>query len=203
MDDGAPTAVLGFRPHTYWTAAVALVGPLGAPRVVERRRIVFAAPEARFVYHRAAQGALTEAAKLIEAVRRTTEHDAAREIGAVVAELRRDGFKVSVACVPSGTAKLPDALEDILRAHSRIHAAEGMFYRDVLAGACEMLGLEVRRLVERESPTLACDLLAISPLALQARLGEMGAALGPPWSEDFRLATLAAWMQLESESASA
>jgi hypothetical protein len=31
----------------------------------------------------------------------------------------------------------------------------------------------------------------------------MGVALGPPWSEDYRLATLAAWMQLEGEGASA
>lgn len=203
MNDRAPTAILGFRPHTYWTAAVALAGPASAPRVLERRRIEFAAPEARFVYHRAAEGALAEAPGLIAAVGRATEEQAARELAALVAELRRGGIEVGVACVPSGTARLPDALEDILCAHNRIHAAEGIFYREVLAGACESIGLEVRRLVERELPFLACDLLEITPETLRARLREMGAALGPPWSEDYRLATLAAWLQLEAEDAGA
>jgi hypothetical protein len=154
MNDRAPTAVLGFRPHTYWTAAVALAGPPSAPRVVERRRIVFAAHESRFVYHRAAEGPLAEAPGLIAAVRRATEQEATHGVGALVADLRRGGFEVRLACVPAGTAKLPDTLGGILRAHSRIHAAEGLFYRDVLADACKRVGLEVHRLVERELPAI-------------------------------------------------
>jgi hypothetical protein len=98
----------------------------------------------------------------------------------------------------AATAKLPAKLEDIVRVHARMHAAEGDFYRDVVADACEAAGLEVRRVVERELPALVCDLLRIDPAALKARLRTMGAALGPPWSEDYRLASLAAWLGLET-----
>ena len=195
----APTfAVLGFRPHTYWTAVVALEGPAETPRVLERRRIVFADGDERFAYHQAAETDLAGAATLIDAVRAATVANAEREIGAVLADLRRGGVSVRLAATPAGTAKLPDALEDILHAHSRIHAAEGTFYRDVVAAGCAGAGLEVRRVVERELPALVCDLIDIKPAELDARLKAMGVALGPPWSEDYKLATQAAWICLES-----
>ena len=108
-----------------------------------------------------------------------------------------DGVSVAAAVIPAGTAKLPERLEDILRAHARIHAAEGDFYRDVVASGCEAAGLEVHRVVERELPALACDLLGVTPPSLEARLKAMGATLGPPWSEDYKLATLAAWLHLD------
>ena len=48
-------AVLGFRPHTYWTAVVAVAGEADAPQVIERRRIVFASGDERSVFHQAAE----------------------------------------------------------------------------------------------------------------------------------------------------
>jgi len=57
-------------------------------------------------------------------------------------------------------------------------------------GVCRraVTGLEVRRVVERELPALVCDLLGVKPPALEARLKAMGRTLGPPWSEDYKLA---------------
>lgn len=193
---GRGVAVLGFRPHTYWTSAVALAGPLEAPNVIERRRITFATGNERMVFHRAEQTDIATARRLIEEVRAATEANAAREIGAMVEDLKRDGVAVAVAVVPEAVNKLPEALEDILKVHARMHAAEGDFYRTVVATACTRLGLTARRAVERELPALAADHLGLSIGAVEARLKTMGAALGPPWSEDYRLATLAAWLQL-------
>jgi hypothetical protein len=197
MRNGPSFAALGFRPHTYWTAVVALAGQPKAPSVIERRRIVFAAGEERFVYHRAAEADRAEAASLIAQVRAATEGAAAREIATLLADLRGDGVSVRFAVVPAAIAKLPDKLEDILRVHARMHAAEGSFYRDVVAEGCHAAGLEVRRVVERELPALVRDLLGVKAPALEARLKVMGAALGPPWSEDYRLATQAAWLCLQ------
>jgi hypothetical protein len=176
-----------------------LAGPADAPRVVERRSITFAAGNERMVFHRAEQTDIEAARVLIEDVRAATEANAAREIGALVEDLKRDGVAVSVAVVPEAINKLPEALEDILKVHARMHAAEGNFYRAVVATACARVGLEVHRAVERELPALAADVLGVNIAAVETRLKAMGAALGPPWSEDYRLATLAAWLHLDED----
>ncbi|HEX7759005.1 MAG TPA: hypothetical protein VF459_05860, partial [Caulobacteraceae bacterium] len=62
-------AVLGFRPHTYWTAVVALAGRPRAARVIERRRITFADGDERFIYHQAAEAQPARREPMIEAAR--------------------------------------------------------------------------------------------------------------------------------------
>jgi hypothetical protein len=200
-EDEPIPVVLGFRPHTYWTAVVALAGDPDEPRVVERRRIVFATGDERLVYHRAAEAQPAEIAALIAEVQSATVANAAREIGDLLADLRQAGLSARIAVTAAATARAPQKLEDILKTHARIHAAEGDFYRDVVASACQVLGLEVRRVAERDLPGLVCTLLHIDQPSLEARLKAMGAALGPPWSEDYRLATQAAWIGLEAAHA--
>lgn len=202
MPNAPSFAILGFRAHTYWTSAVALTGSSHAPRVIERRRITFATGAERNVFHRA-EADLDRARTLIAEVQVATEANAAREIAAFLADLRRGGVTVRIAVVPEAVNKLPEKLEDILKVHARMHAAEGNFYRAVVAQACTVTGLEVRRVVERELPALVCDLLGVKPPALEARLKEMGRTLGPPWSEDYKLATEAAWLHLEDDGADA
>jgi hypothetical protein len=195
----APFAVLGFRPHTYWTAVVALTGPADDPRVIERRRVVFAAGDERGVYHQAAETPIVEAPALLAKVRAATLANTVRELSALVADLQSDGLAIRAAVVPSGTARLPEDLGEILRVHSRQHAAEGNFYRDVVAAACESMGLAVRRVVERDLPELTSDRLGLDRASLDERMKALGASLGPPWGEDYRLATEAAWLQLGDE----
>jgi hypothetical protein len=186
-------AVLGFRPHTYWTAVVALAGPAAAPWVIERRRFEFAAEDERFVFHQAADGDPAEAQRLIDRVRIATRANALREIHDLLAALQNEGVTVRIASTAAG-APHPPALEQVLKSHARIHAAEGAFYRDVIADACRTAGLEVHRIVERDLLSLVSGRLKVNESALQRRLKAMGEALGPPWSEDQRLATLSAWL---------
>jgi hypothetical protein len=189
------SVVLGFRPHTYWTAVVALGGTLAEPEVLGRHKIVFAAGDERSVYHQAAEAPEGTADALLEKVRAATEANAQAGVGAFLQLLRRDDLDIRLAVVPSGGRKLP-SLAEIVRVHTLQHAAEGEFYRDVVAAACAALGLEIRRPVERELIALAADRLAVGRPALEATLKRMGAALGPPWSEDQRLAMVAAWLEL-------
>jgi len=186
---------LGFRPHTYWTAAVALAGPRDAPRVVERRRIDFAAGDERSVYHHAEGMAPDEAQKWIRKTWDAVLANTRRGVESMLRELAAQGLEPTAAIVPVGRKKAPDRLADIVKSHSNIHAAEGDFYRSVVAEACGGLGLEVRRVVERDLALLVSGLVDAPPL--EARLRAMGQALGPPWSEDQKLATLAAWSALE------
>jgi len=195
---GGREVVLGFRPHTYWTAVVSLAGDVEAPEVVHRARIDFAEGETRLVYHRAAEMTLDAAAAWVEHVEVRTREVATAEIARLVQTLKTAGQDARRAMVPRGGGRAPERLEDIVRSHSGQHAAEGEFYRDVVARACEAAGLEVSRVVERELPSLVGDALGEDVARVEARLKAMGSVLGPPWSEDQRLAALAAWLGLSA-----
>ena len=134
---------------------------------------------------------------MIATARAETIAEAEREIKSLIATLADTEISVRAACVPAGNSKLPDTLGEILAAHSRIHAAEGMFYREALVEACAHLGLKVSRAPERDLHTLAAGALKITPENLRIRLQQIGKRLGPPWSEDQRLATLAALTALK------
>jgi len=189
-------ALLGFRPHTYWTAVAVVAGSVEAPRVLDRRRFTFAGPNESFAYHRAAAVDPDEAADVIARARDGAQANAAREIRDLLAELTREGVTVTAAVTAAATASLPARLGDILASHSKIHAAEGTFARDVIADACAAAGLGVHRVIERELAALTGDLLGLDPGAVAARLKAMGATLGPPWSADYKLAVQAAWLHL-------
>jgi hypothetical protein len=189
-------AAMGFRPHTYWTAVVALGGRADAPIVVERVRFDYAGREERFIYHQAAQADPAAAASLIDAARRRCEAKAAAEIDAVLQRLGRRGVAVRKVATAAAVANLPSELGQILRSHALIHAAEGEFGRNLIASACSGLGLEVHRLVEREISNRLRDRLGSGSGPIADRLHAIGAAIGPPWNEDFRLAAQAAWWLL-------
>jgi hypothetical protein len=188
------TAALGFRAHTGWAAVVVAARECD---VLERRRIVYEPSSTRFVYHKAAEIALNGAETLITTARAEAVTAAEREIRTMIAELARNGVSIRRACVPAGNSKLPSTLSAILAAHSRIHAAEGAFYRDVLVDACTLLGLRVNRAPERDLWPLAAATLASTEGELGARFQDIGKRLGPPWSEDQKLATLAALVALK------
>ena len=187
-------ATLGFRPHTYWTPAAVVAGPASAPRLLHRRRIVFAAGKERMAFHQAADVGPDGAEALIEAVRTATRANARTEIAALLADLERDGVTVETAVIPESRPRLPDTVAEIIRVHALMHAAEGVFYRDVVAAACRDLGLEVIRTIERDLSETAAMVLDLAPATLAARLA--GLATGPPWGEDYRMAALAAWLGL-------
>lgn len=189
-------AILGFRPHTYWTSAVAVAGDVDAPQIVHRRRFEFAGPGERFIYHQAAQAGVAAAPAMIERAKAVSTSNVADEIRALAADLQRQGFEVRAAACAASVAKLPERLADILAVHARLHAAEGDLCRQVVADGCAAAGLEVRRVVERELADLVADRLGVTASDVGVRLKSMGAALGPPWNADYRLASLAAWLQL-------
>jgi hypothetical protein len=192
-------ATLGFRPHTYWTPAAVLAGPASAPRLLHRRKIVFAAGKERMAYHQAAEVGPHGADALIEGVRTATTANARREIAALLADLQREGIRPETAVIPESRPRLPDTVAEIIRVHALMHAAEGVFYRDVVADACRDLGLDVVRTLERDLSETAALVLEMAPAVLTAKLA--GLATDPPWSEDYRLAALAAWLGLAAARA--
>jgi hypothetical protein len=69
-------------------------------------------------------------------------------------------------------------------------------YREALRVGCERAGVAVTRLREREIEATACSRLGLPSATLQARVKALGKPLGPPWSQDEKLASLAAWLVL-------
>jgi hypothetical protein len=167
-----------------------------APSVLERARFEFAGPDERFIYHRAAEGDYKAAAALIEQARGRCQGTAAAHIGALLERLDSAGVEVRLAATMAAAAR-PEDLQSILQSHALIHAAEGNLGREVIASAGRFAGLEVHQFAERELAARLHARLGSDAPSLPTRMQQMGATLGPPWGEDYRLAAQAAWLLLD------
>jgi hypothetical protein len=192
-------AALGFRAHSGWTAAVAVGGSLEKPVILDRRRIETsdtAIHGSRQPFHAAEPLSFEEAEALIGQCRESSMLLATRAVAAMVAQLKQSGHPVVGAGIlfASGRA-LPD-LAAILRSHALIHTAEGEFFREVLVRASEHCGLPVTKVKEREVWERGAVVLRRPSAELQQRIGGLGKPLGPPWRQDEKLASMAAWIAL-------
>jgi hypothetical protein len=170
---------LGISVHTGWGACVVAGGDVRAPVVEVREDVEVLGEDERFVFHRAAELPAGEAARAIERARRTAVSHAKTAVQRLA-----QGREVTGCAVVAKKTPMPEPLQTVLAAHSRIHAAEGCFYRDVFREACEECGLEVR---------------IVTPAGLDpnaAVVMRAGKAVGRPWGRDQKLAALAAWSLL-------
>ena len=100
-------------------------------------------------------------------------------------ELRSQKISPCAAGIPTSSTVLPEDLGAILASHPFIHTAEGVLFQRVAAGACEAVGLPVRRARERD---LRAKMAGEAGRALDA----LRKSLGPPWGADQKAATAAA-----------
>src|SRR5262249_44364480 len=114
-------AALGLRVKSGWAAAVLLTGTAQSPQFCDHRRIELSAPqhpETRQPYH-AAMGKLQADARKInqraETVRRIAEHS----IATLLADYRRQNFRIRRAALVVGSQIDPDS---IANPHIRAHA---------------------------------------------------------------------------------
>jgi len=71
-------------------------------------------------------------------------------------------------------------------------------FRQALVRASEGCGLPVTKVRERDLLERATAALRTPAGKLQRRLADLGRPLGPPWTQDQKLATLAALLALSS-----
>lgn len=182
---------IGFRLHTGWAMMVAVSADGKGLRVLHRCRVELLPPGlGRFVYHEAAELPLPDAQKLIESVRRAAEETAKRAMRTAIANL-----KVTVACIATGSASVPDDLVAVFRSHARIHAAEGALYAGAIVSACNHFGIPLIRVRERDVWNRASVSVGMSEAALKSAIEAVRKALGPPWTADHKIATAAALVQ--------
>jgi hypothetical protein len=168
---------------------VALGDDDGTVAVLERCRIELIDPELpRQMYHAAAELGLDGgAADLVRRAERSARETTTRAVGALIADLSHlRGADVVGVGLPAGKTRVPAELANVLRSHARLHAAEGELYREVLGEACD---LPVHFVAPHE--------LAAQKDARREALAELGRAVGPPWRQDEKDATICAWLALD------
>jgi hypothetical protein len=92
-------------------------------------------------------------------------------------------------------------LPRILASHALIHTADGELFRQAVMHAAKRSGLETYTAVEKEIAAQAAASFHLRENELLCRLGTLGRGLGPPWTQDEKLAALAAWLSLVNRGA--
>jgi hypothetical protein len=190
---------LGLRAHSEWTAVVAVAGSPIEPIVLERRRIDTADDRlagSKQPYHAARELSDERAAILIRRCRESSRLLAIRAVSALVTQIRESGFTVVGAAVLLASGRPLPPLAAILRSHALIHTAEGEFFREVLLAASEHCSLQVMKVTERDIWETAGRAFGLPITDLQRRIGQLATSVGPPWRQDEKLASLAAWIAL-------
>src|SRR5689334_13281432 len=122
-------AALGFSVHTGWAAAVLLAGPVDEPQVLARARVAMAPEEGfdetRFVYHRSRELPLLEAARAVRATTKIAHQHARVAVARLIAAA--GAHRIVGSAIGLASRALP-ALEEILRSHALVHAAEGELF---------------------------------------------------------------------------
>ena len=115
----------------------------------------------------------------------------------LVHDLGDRGLAVRAIALVIGSNVDPGALGNL---HIRAHALERRFYREVLEGAAERLGIPSLTLLERDAFETAARTLRLSSREFERVLAGLGQTAGRPWRRHEQLAALAAWVALGSRT---
>ena len=164
---------LGVSIHTGWGACVVVAGSPAKPEIIANERVEVLADDERFCFHMAADMRHSEAEAWLAKARKRALANAKKALAPLLAL----GVEHVAIVAKAGEA---GALERVLESHSRLHTAEGYFYRDVFREACGVPAVLV--------PPASLDVSGIGKLA------------GPPWGRDQKLAALAGWSALKARA---
>ena len=188
-------AAIGVRMHSGWGALVAVCFDAGKVEIIERRRIEVidaASPGAKQPYHFAKDLEISRASKFIEGCFANSLGLAAAVIRDLLAELSARKYRVKGAAVVLASGRPLPPLVKILAAHPLLHTAEGQFFREVFAKACESCDLPVDGIREPDlEESLRKSFGAAAP-RIRRQVSGMGRVIGSPWTADQKTGTLAA-----------
>ena len=168
--------------------------------VLERRRIETAdtaIPGSQQHYHAAGRLGVERAEALIRQMPgRFHAVGDARAVIAMVAQLNQNGLTVAGSGILFASGRSLPNLAATLRSHVLIHTAEGEFFREVLVQTAEHSSLQVTKVREHEVWDIGTTVFRLPSADLQQRIGGLGRSLGPPWRQNEKLASMAAWIAL-------
>jgi len=192
-------AAIGFRVHSGWAAMVAVSLEDGVPIVLQRRKLLLVGTFSytfRQPYHTAEKMPLGDAAEFVRGVETESRDLALSGLRALEKELDSADYKVrGCALLLASGRKLPE-FEKVLASHALIHTADGELFREAIRHCCARAKLPLTAIKERELLAAASKRLNKRPEFLNRQVAALGKSIGPPWTQDEKLATLAAWLTL-------
>jgi hypothetical protein len=193
-----PTScAIGLSVHTGWAACCVVSGDVRSPEILARELIDMLADQDRFVFHVAAKLKPADAERGVTRVREDAVRAATSALDLLVGRMRAQGHSIARCAIVARQGAMPP-LEEVVKAHARIHTAEGVFFRDVLRDAAESHRLATQVFPPKELDALAAKAMTIPSAQLAKLLDRAGKGLGPPWGKDQRMASLAAWTALST-----
>ena len=201
MSSRTKDAAAGFRVHSGWAAAVAVCVERGSPVVLARQRVHLVETftyEFRQPFHTAEKMLQGQAREFIARMQAEARQLAYRAIRELESSTREQGVKLTRCGLPLASGRPLPVLEKILASHALIHTADGELFREALLGASTRCGLQDFTIKERELLDRAGEVFGAKPNEMMRRVTELGSALGSPWTQDEKFATLAAWLALEA-----
>ncbi len=194
-------AAIGVRMHSGWGALVAVSNDNGIVEIPARRRVVVTTSDTRGgnqPYHFAKALELPEAEKFLGDSFAASKRMAQTTVRDLIGELSGEYRIVGSAVLLASGRPLPP-LAKILAAHPLIHTAEGEFFRQVFWKACESLDLPVTGFRERELDGCVQTAFGEAAAGMRQQVSTLGKSLGPPWTTDQKMATLAALIFLANK----
>jgi hypothetical protein len=175
-------------------AIAAIVSKSGAGCAIEAVRTVALSteelPQTRFPYPPTIELPERQGAALSDKAVKEVRRTAASEMGKLLQE--HAGIKHAAMVV--GSVIDPDSLGN---PHVRVHALEGKLFRDVVAAALAEQGIDCGVLVERDAYTKVATAASTQEQRLRMQIAALGQGRIKPWRSEEKLATLAAWWQLQ------
>ena len=171
----------------------------GSPQVVLRQRphlVKSFTYEFRQPYHNAEKISLTEGRSFVSSVRSEARGLAYQAIRSAQISLREQDCELQFCALLRASGRPLPALPQILASHALIHSADGELFREALLHASERCSLEIFSAKEGDVLKTASRALCLQPEQITRTLVDLGAGLGPPWTQDEKLAALVAWLSL-------
>ena len=192
-------AALGFRVHSGWTSLVAIALEDGSPIVLLRQRphlVKTFTYEFRQPYHTAEKVPRSDAHGVIARIQAEARSLAYTAIRSIQKRLRTEGYELKCCGLLLASGRPLPSLAQILESHALIHTADGELFRNVLLHASKRSGVEIFTAKESELMPRSAEELGLQTEEIKRRLADLGIGLGPPWTQDEKLASLIAWTSL-------
>jgi hypothetical protein len=192
---------MGIRVHSGWGAFVAISFEKGAIEVLESRRVAIAGTTdggAAQPYHAARNLPLHEAETFIANAFAAAQAAASSALRETIGAARRQKYQIKGCAILMAAGRTLPPLDRILAAHPLLHTAEGQFFREAFAKACESNQIPVTKIRERDLDSILKENLGRDAASVKIKVQALGRTVGPPWTTDQKNATLAALLLLQS-----